>query len=151
LLSDHNHDFVILGGGVAGVTFALEASRRGQRVVLLESDDHVGGLLAIRILAGLLVAALYLVGTITWLRDLDAGYSLRRWVGVVGLGALFLPLALLRSSPAIDAALFAAFVVGYGGLLFLLGWVTPDELGVMGRAVTGARRPALGTSGDQSS
>ena len=31
-----------------------------------------GGLLAIRIVAGLLVAALYLVVTITWLRDLDA-------------------------------------------------------------------------------
>jgi len=48
---------------------------------------------------------------------------------------------LLRSSPAIDAALFGAFVVGYGGLLFLLGLVTFDELGVMWRAVTGARRP----------
>jgi protoporphyrinogen oxidase len=44
LLSDHNHDFVILGGGVAGVTFALEASRRGRRVVLLEREDQVGGL-----------------------------------------------------------------------------------------------------------
>jgi hypothetical protein len=60
---------------------------------------------------------------------------------VVGLGTIFLPLALLRSSPAIDAALFGAFVVGYGGLLFLLGLVTFDELGVMWRAVTGARRP----------
>jgi glycine/D-amino acid oxidase-like deaminating enzyme len=29
LPSDNNRDFVILGGGVAGVTFALEASRRG--------------------------------------------------------------------------------------------------------------------------
>jgi hypothetical protein len=70
------------------------------------------------------------------------GYSLRRWVGVVGLGAIFLPLALLRSSPAIDAALFGAFVVGYGVLLFLLGLVTLDELGVMWRAVTRARQPA---------
>jgi O-antigen/teichoic acid export membrane protein len=96
-------------------------------------------------------ALLAQAGFFTWRMRRVVGYSLRRWVGVVGLGALFLPLALLRSSPAIDAALFAAFVVGYGGLLFLLGWVTPGELVVMGRAVTGARPPALGTSGDQSS
>jgi protoporphyrinogen oxidase len=44
LPSDNNHDFVILGGGVAGLTFALEASRRGRRVVLLEGEDQVGGL-----------------------------------------------------------------------------------------------------------
>lgn len=37
-------DFVILGGGIAGLTFALEATRRGQQVVLLESADQVGGL-----------------------------------------------------------------------------------------------------------
>jgi O-antigen/teichoic acid export membrane protein len=90
-------------------------------------------------------------GFFTWRMRRVVGYSLRRWVGVVGLGAMFLPLALLRSSPAIDAALFAAFVVGYGGLLFLLRLVTLDELGVMWRALTGARPPALGTSGDPSS
>jgi len=56
---------------------------------------------------------------------------------VVGLGAIFLPLALLRSSPAVDAALFGVFVVGYGSLLFVLRLVTPDELGVMWRAVVG--------------
>jgi protoporphyrinogen oxidase len=44
LPSDNHHDFVILGGGMAGLTFALEASRRGRRVVLLESEDQVGGL-----------------------------------------------------------------------------------------------------------
>ncbi len=37
-------DFVILGGGIAGLTFALEATRRGKRVVVLESEDQVGGL-----------------------------------------------------------------------------------------------------------
>jgi protoporphyrinogen oxidase len=44
LPSDNKNEFVILGGGVAGLTFALEASRRGQRVVLVESEDQVGGL-----------------------------------------------------------------------------------------------------------
>lgn len=42
--SNDNHDFVILGGGVAGLTFALEASRRGRRVAVLESESQVGGL-----------------------------------------------------------------------------------------------------------
>ena len=42
--SENNNDFVILGGGVAGLTFALEASRRGRRVLVLESEDQVGGL-----------------------------------------------------------------------------------------------------------
>jgi len=44
LPSENNNDFVILGGGVAGLTFALEASRRGRRVLVLESEDQVGGL-----------------------------------------------------------------------------------------------------------
>jgi protoporphyrinogen oxidase len=44
LPSDNDHDFVVLGGGMAGLTFALEASRRGRRVVLLESEDQLGGL-----------------------------------------------------------------------------------------------------------
>jgi hypothetical protein len=90
-------------------------------------------------------------GFFTWRMQRVVGYSLRRWVWVVGLGALFVPLGLLRSSPVVDAALFGAFVVGYGGLLFLLGLVTPDELGVMWRAVVGARPPALGTSGGEAS
>jgi hypothetical protein len=76
------------------------------------------------------------------------GYSLRRWTWVVGLGAIFLPLGLLRSSPAVNALLFVLFVVGYGGLLFSLRLVTPDELGVMWKAV---RRPVLGPSDGEAS
>ncbi len=37
-------DFIVLGGGLAGLTFALEAGRRGRRVVVLEAEDQVGGL-----------------------------------------------------------------------------------------------------------
>jgi O-antigen/teichoic acid export membrane protein len=88
-------------------------------------------------------------GFFTWRMQRVVGYSLRRWAWVVGLGGIFLPLGLLRSSPAVDAALFGAFVVGYGGLLFLFRLVTLDELGVMWRAVVGARPPALRPSGGQ--
>lgn len=37
-------DFVILGGGIAGLTAARELARRGHRVVLAEKGDQVGGL-----------------------------------------------------------------------------------------------------------
>lgn len=37
-------DFVVLGGGLAGLTFAREATRRGKRVTVLERGEQVGGL-----------------------------------------------------------------------------------------------------------
>ncbi len=44
-MSSTSHcDFVVLGGGLAGVTFALEASRAGRQVVVVEKEDQVGGL-----------------------------------------------------------------------------------------------------------
>ena len=38
------YDFVVLGGGLAGLTFAREAARRGRRVAVLESGEQAGGL-----------------------------------------------------------------------------------------------------------
>jgi protoporphyrinogen oxidase len=38
------YDFVVLGGGLAGLTFAHEAARRGRRVAVLESGEQAGGL-----------------------------------------------------------------------------------------------------------
>jgi protoporphyrinogen oxidase len=40
----NSSDFVILGGGIAGLTFALEATRRDRRTVVLESEERIGGL-----------------------------------------------------------------------------------------------------------
>ena len=37
--------FVIIGGGVAGMTAALAADARGEEVILLEKSDHLGGVL----------------------------------------------------------------------------------------------------------
>jgi protoporphyrinogen oxidase len=42
--STGNVDFVVLGGGLAGLTFALEAARRGRQVAVLEGDEQLGGL-----------------------------------------------------------------------------------------------------------
>lgn len=37
-------DYAVLGGGLAGLTLALDASRRGRRVAVLEAGPQVGGL-----------------------------------------------------------------------------------------------------------
>lgn len=37
-------DFVILGGGIAGLAFALEATEKGFTVLVLEKDKQIGGL-----------------------------------------------------------------------------------------------------------
>lgn len=42
--NDRTNEYIVLGGGVAGLTFAREASRQGQRVVVIEKEAQVGGL-----------------------------------------------------------------------------------------------------------
>jgi protoporphyrinogen oxidase len=44
LISDDTYDFVVLGGGLAGLTFAVEATRLGRKVAVLERESQVGGL-----------------------------------------------------------------------------------------------------------
>jgi quinone-modifying oxidoreductase subunit QmoB len=39
-------DILVLGGGVAGLSAALEAAEAGQKVVLVEKQDHLGGFVA---------------------------------------------------------------------------------------------------------
>lgn len=45
-------DLVVVGGGPAGLTTALAAARRGRRVTLYESSDHLGGMAASIEIAG---------------------------------------------------------------------------------------------------
>ncbi len=75
----------------------------------------------------------------TWRMRRTVGYSVAPWLRVVGLGLLFTPLALLRSSTAVNMALFAGFLVAYAGLVFALGLVRFKELAALGRAITGVR------------
>jgi protoporphyrinogen oxidase len=42
--TSNRYDFIVLGGGLAGLTFAYEAVNRGRRVAVLEKEDQVGGL-----------------------------------------------------------------------------------------------------------
>ena len=38
------HPILVLGGGCTGLAAGLRLSKQGRRVVVLEADDHVGGL-----------------------------------------------------------------------------------------------------------
>jgi stage V sporulation protein B len=86
-------------------------------------------------LAAVAAQALYF----TWHMRRTVGYSLTPWLRVVGVGMLFLPLALLRSSRGIDLALFFVFLVAYAGVLFTLGLVKPGELFAMREAISRVR------------
>ena len=54
----------------------------------------------------------------------------------IGLGGLFLPLVWLWSSWLVNAALYGAFVVGYGDLLLGLRVVTPREVASVWRSIS---------------
>jgi O-antigen/teichoic acid export membrane protein len=83
----------------------------------------------------------------TWWMRRSVGYSLTPWLRVVALGILFLPLALLRSSTAVDVALFVGFLVVYAGLVFALGLVRLEELSAMGKAITSVRARSVAEGG----
>ena len=42
-----NHDVVVIGGGAAGLLCAIEAGKRGRRVVVLEHAERIGKKIAI--------------------------------------------------------------------------------------------------------
>jgi O-antigen/teichoic acid export membrane protein len=98
-------------------------------VLFIARWGSLGGCLA------MLASYLLYAGYFTWRIQRSVRYSLHGWLLVIGSGALFLPLALLRSSWMIDLALFALFLVGYGGLLLLLRVVTIGEIVAMWQAV----------------
>ncbi|MFD0898442.1 UDP-galactopyranose mutase [Loigolactobacillus binensis] len=38
-----NYDYLVVGAGLFGATFAYEAAKRGKRVKVIEKDDHISG------------------------------------------------------------------------------------------------------------
>jgi O-antigen/teichoic acid export membrane protein len=62
-------------------------------------------------------------------------YSVRGWFLVVATGIPFLPLVLLRGSLARNAGLYALFLAGYIGLLFLSRVVTVGEIAFIWRTL----------------
>lgn len=81
--------------------------------------------------ASVLCAAFY-----TWSMRKVLGYPIRNWGSAILLGALFLPLALIGSSPLARALLYVAFVIGYSVLLLARRVVTAGEFASMRLAVT---------------
>lgn len=90
--------------------------------VLISWRGSLGASLAVVAGAGL-QAAFYLI---CWHKL--ASISWRSWLLALGLGAVFAPLILLKSSLSVNLCLGAIAVVGYLGGLLLLGLVTPGEL-----------------------
>ncbi len=74
-------DRVVVGGGISGLTAAWKARRSGERVVLLEASDRLGGCLHTRDVGG----AIYDAGASSTLLRHD---SVRRFLDESGLGAL---------------------------------------------------------------
>lgn len=81
----------------------------------------------------------------TWSSRRVLRYSVRGSALVVGLGVLFLPLLLLRSSWLINVCLFGISASGYLSILFVMRVVTADEVAQLWRAVT--QRSKLQTAG----
>jgi hypothetical protein len=80
----------------------------------------------------------------TWRMRSALRYSLREGAMVLGLGALFLPLVLLRSSWVINVSLYAACLVGYSMMLLITQVVTRSEVAELWQAITaGARTPEV--------
>ena len=82
----------------------------------------------------LAVSALH-AGYFTWRMRRVLRYSLRDCLVTIGLGVLFLPLLLLRSSWTVNVALYGVFVLGYSGVLLLLRVVTRNEVSELWQAV----------------
>lgn len=96
--------------------------------LLVTKWGSLGGCLAV-----LLASAIY-SGYLTWQMQGMITYSLKKWVWVIVLGLLFLPLAWLRSSWSVNLTLYGIFVMGYCFLLFLLKFVKLSEVVAVWRA-----------------
>jgi hypothetical protein len=87
-----------------------------------------------------MVTSMLYGGYLTWRMRGVMRYSLRSWILAIVLGVPFLPLAWLpsvlgASSWLLNAGLYGAFVVGYGGALIILRVVTRGEITAMWRIV----------------
>jgi len=38
-----NYDYLVVGAGLFGCTFAYEAAKKGKRVLVIDKRDHIGG------------------------------------------------------------------------------------------------------------
>ena len=81
----------------------------------------------------LLASAIY-SGYLTWRMQGVITYSLKKWVRIIALGLLFLPLSWLRASWSVNIMLYGIFVIGYSTLLLLSRFITLPEVVAVWRA-----------------
>lgn len=109
--------------GVSLVSSTLRlAALWGVGVLLLASWGSLGGCLAV--LGGTVLHTLCLA---VGLRG-RVGPGLRSWLASVALGAPFLPVLWLRSTPLVEGVLGAAVILGYGAAIVLARLVTRTDL-----------------------
>jgi O-antigen/teichoic acid export membrane protein len=96
--------------------------------LLVTKWGSLGGCFAV-----LLASAIY-SGYLTWRMQGVITYSLKKWIWVIALGLLFLPLSWLRSSWSINLILYGIFVMGYSTLLLVLRFITLPEVVAVWRA-----------------
>jgi O-antigen/teichoic acid export membrane protein len=93
-----------------------------------------GGCLAV------LAASVIFAGYLTWYMKRGINYSLKKWIWVIVLGLLYLPLLWWQSSWMMNCALYSIFVVGYVSLLLFLRIITLGELKTVWRGIDPRRR-----------
>jgi hypothetical protein len=95
----------------------------------------------------MLVAATLHAAYLGWRVRAAISGALRAWITTVGLGALFLPLLLVRGNWPVNAALYVVFLGGYFGFLMLAGIITRGEIRATWTAVTQASSRPGGPAG----
>ena len=43
MINDYKYDFLIVGAGLFGATFAYEATKAGKSVLVIDKRNHIGG------------------------------------------------------------------------------------------------------------
>lgn len=95
---------------------------------------------------GMLGASVLCAAFFSWSMRQVLRYPIRNWGLAMLLGAIFLPLALMRSSLLVNISLYIAFVIGYSAALLSLRVVTAGELSAMRRAISSGGDPRVTSS-----
>lgn len=144
--------FSLLSFVLTGVARILALAYDRPRVAVIGSAVHLAAFWALGwplvSLSGSWGASVAMLGAsvscaafFTWSMRQVLRYPIRNWGLAILLGAIFLPLALMRSSPLVNASLYVAFVIAYSVLLLWRRVVTAGELAAMRRAITGGGEP----------
>lgn len=104
--------------------------------LLIMKWGSLGGCFAV-----LVASTIYSV-YLTWRMQGMMTYSLKKFAGIIVLGITFLPLMWLKSSWAMNCALYGLFVLGYVSLLLLLRIVKLGELRTVWQTMDLKRRIA---------